>query len=96
MAAAGAFLFRTGMIVYLAGLATILARRWYAFDFFLLSLRYPVADWAIWATVGGVTAAAVVGLFALATARRRLRKRVWLGWAFMSLAGIAAALALNL
>jgi len=88
-------LFRTGLAVYLVGLAALLARQHFSFHFFVISLFYPISDWALWALASGAGTAAVVGLAVLATARRKQRKRVWLGWAFMVAVGVATAVAVH-
>ena len=90
------FCFRTSLFVYLIGLAALLAREQYSFHFFLLNLFYPVSRWAMWALTGGAITAVVVGILALGTTRRRRqRRRIWVGWALMLLAGIATAILIN-
>ena len=88
--------FRAGVIVYLVGLAAMLAREQYAFHFFLLNLFYPVSKWAMWALAGGAAVAVAAGIIAMGTTRRRRqRRRIWMGWGMMLLAGVITAVLVN-
>ena len=83
------FFFRFGLVLYSIGLLALVARQRYSFHFFMLSLFYPVSRWATWLLAWGAASAGTAGVLTLGTVRRRrMRRRIWMGWGVMVFAGI--------